>query len=208
MHCVADSCKIAKRFLKSHYCGESPYGNGPKDGCAIRAPKTPPENAHVIADYRCEWNDQTGQSRCKQLGQPSSAITVALRRELLRLGMQAVQLKSVYYRVWNSSSGGWSLAEATYSETHGSDLRLCEVLVLFKTPSELHIVHEVRFQKTDADAPTVTTWSPFDIADVNGDGKDEIVLEGDAYEDHWLEVFSVGDGLETKKIYGGLGYYL
>lgn len=63
------------------------------------------------------------------------------------------------------------------------------------------------FQKTDADVPQVTTWFPVDIADVDGDGQAEIVLEGDAYEDHWLEVFDIQDD-SFKTIFSGLGYYL
>jgi hypothetical protein len=34
-----------------------------------------------------------------------------------------------------------------------------------------------------------------------------VILVGDAYEDHWLEVISVHDG-SAKTIFSGLGYYL
>jgi hypothetical protein len=65
----------------------------------------------------------------------------------------------------------------------------------------------VQFQKTNADKPTVTTWFPMGIADVDGDGQLEIILEGDAYEDHWLEVDKMQGG-SFRKIFSGLGYYL
>ena len=39
------------------------------------------------------------------------------------------------------------------------------------------------------------------------DGQVDVVLVGDAYEDHWLEVISVGNGT-AKTIFSGLGYYL
>jgi len=42
---------------------------------------------------------------------------------------------------------------------------------------------------------------------VDGDGHMELILEGDAYEDHWFEVVSVKDG-SFKTIFSGLGYYL
>jgi hypothetical protein len=42
---------------------------------------------------------------------------------------------------------------------------------------------------------------------VDGDGREEIVLAGDEYENHWLEVVSVRDG-SCKTIFSGLGYYL
>jgi hypothetical protein len=45
------------------------------------------------------------------------------------------------------------------------------------------------------------------IADADGDGHLEIILEGDAYEDHWLEVDKMQAG-SFRKIFSGLGYYL
>ena len=63
------------------------------------------------------------------------------------------------------------------------------------------------FQKTDVERPAVTQWSPIDLADVDGDGQVDVVLRGDAYEDHWLEVVSVGQG-SSRTVFSGLGYYL
>jgi hypothetical protein len=40
------------------------------------------------------------------------------------------------------------------------------------------------------------------------DGHNEIILEGDAYEDHWIEVVTVGDDLSPKTVFSGLGYYV
>ena len=43
-----------------------------------------------------------------------------------------------------------------------------------------------------------------------GCGRDrhlEVVLEGDAYENHWFEVVRIHDG-SFKTIFTGLGYYL
>jgi hypothetical protein len=45
------------------------------------------------------------------------------------------------------------------------------------------------------------------LADADGDGRIEVILEGDAYEDHWLEVESIQDG-SSRTIFSGLGYYL
>ncbi|MGA7929563.1 MAG: hypothetical protein WCA20_26615 [Candidatus Sulfotelmatobacter sp.] len=52
----------------------------------------------------------------------------------------------------------------------------------------------MRFQRTDEDKPAVTTWSAMGLADRDGDGHIEVILEEDAYEDHWLEVDSIQDG--------------
>jgi hypothetical protein len=68
-------------------------------------------------------------------------------------------------------------------------------------------LRKVPFQKTDQDVPTVVEWVPLDLADANGDGTEDIILEGDAYEDHWLEVVSVM-GWSAETIFSGLGYYL
>jgi hypothetical protein len=45
------------------------------------------------------------------------------------------------------------------------------------------------------------------IADMDGDGELEIILEGDAYENHWLEVDKLQGGT-FRKVFSGLGYYL
>lgn len=38
--CTSAYCKKVKSFLKKHYCGESPAGNGPDDGCDLRNQRT------------------------------------------------------------------------------------------------------------------------------------------------------------------------
>ena len=69
------------------------------------------------------------------------------------------------------------------------------------------MLRQLPFQKTDMDVPTVTEWAPLDITDVIGNGHEDLVLEGDAYENHWLEVVSVRNG-SPETIFSGLGYYL
>ncbi|PYX96812.1 MAG: hypothetical protein DMG71_04720 [Acidobacteria bacterium] len=101
----------------------------------------------------------------------------------------------------------WSLAEADYYHSAGTDMTFCQVIVIIDKTSKVSVLRKVPFQKTDADVPTVTMWSPIDLADVNGDGRLDVILEGDAYENHWLEVDSVQDG-SSQTIFSGLGYYL
>ena len=48
------------------------------------------------------------------------------------------------------------------------------------------------YEEARGHAPMGTSWWPPGIADVDGDGKPNIVLEGDEDENHWLEVVSVG----------------
>ena len=81
------------------------------------------------------------------------------------------------------------------------------MIVIVDQNSHVSVLRKVRFQKTDADKNTVTTWSPIDLADVDGDGQIDVILQGDAYEDHWIEVDSVKDG-SSHTIFSGLGYYL
>jgi hypothetical protein len=88
-----------------------------------------------------------------------------------------------------------------------SDLELCEVILVVDESSHTIVLRKLTFQKTDVDVPTVTQWAPIDLADTDGDRREDIVLEGDAYENHWLEVISVRGG-SVKTIFSGLGYYL
>jgi hypothetical protein len=86
-------------------------------------------------------------------------------------------------------------------------MTLCQVIAIIDQNSHVSALRKVPFQKTDADTNTVTTWSPLHLADVNADGQIEIILEGDAYEDHWIEVIAIREEL-FRTIYSGLGYYL
>ena len=72
---------------------------------------------------------------------------------------------------------------------------ICEVIVLVNQNRQVHVLRELQLQKTDVDVPEVTTWSPIDLGDVDSDGHLEVVLEGDAYENHWFEVVRIHDGV-------------
>jgi hypothetical protein len=205
--CNSASCQKVKFFLKAHYCGESPFGNGPDDGCEIKAVRKPQTGVDVIADYNCEWNENKQAAQCEQHGQPSPAVRNILVGELQRLGLPVKADGQTYFTVWKSAHSGWSIAVAYYSGSARSDLELCEVIVMIDESSHALVLRKLPYQKTDVDVPIVTQWAPVDLADVNGDGHEDIVLEGDAYENHWLEVVSVRDG-SAKTIFSGLGYYL
>src|SRR6266850_2050002 len=69
--CTTPRCEKTKSFLKSHYCGESPFGNGPGDGCAIRVEKKRVPSTKLTVSYICTWNDTDGTSKCEQRGLPS-----------------------------------------------------------------------------------------------------------------------------------------
>jgi hypothetical protein len=202
--CTSARCLKAKSFVKAHYCG-APQGNGPDDSCEIRPPKRPGTDVNVVASFDCDWID--GVRKCQQHGQPSPSVRSILVGELQRLGLPAKATGQIYFTEWSSASSGWSLAVADYDHRTGADLALCEVLVIINQGSQVHVLRKVPFQKADADKNTVTTWSPIDLADANGDGHIDIILEGDSYEDHWLEVETVQDG-SSSTIFSGLGYYL
>jgi hypothetical protein len=202
--CTTAHCQKIKSFVKAHYCGEL-EGNGPDDGCTIRRPKKLGTGTKVAAAFECDWVE--GVRKCQQHEQPTSEVRVILMAELRRAGLPAKPSGQTYFNVWESASSGWSLAEAYYDRVIGDDFTLCQVIMIIDRSSHAHVLRKVRFQKTDVDKPMVTTWSLIDIADVDGDGRSEVILEGDAYEDHWLEVDSVRDG-SAQTIFSGLGYYL
>jgi len=202
--CTSARCRKIKAFVKAHYCG-APQGNGPDDSCEIRPPKKPGAHVKVAAGFDCSWIE--GARHCQQHGQPSPRVRSILIDELRGLGLPAKAAGQIYFTEWTSASSGWSLAAAHYDRLTGYDLTLCEVILVIDQDSQAHVLRKVSFQKADAEKNTVTTWSPIDLADVDGDGHIEVILEGDAYEDHWLEVDSVQDG-SSRTIFSGLGYYL
>lgn len=96
---------------------------------------------------------------------------------------------------------------ADYSHVTGDALYISEVVVLISPDSHVTVLRKLPFRKTDADVPDATEWSPVDIVDVDGDGQLDVVLEADAYEDHWLEVVTLRNG-SAVTLFSGLGYYL
>ena len=205
--CVDAQCRKIMSFLKAHYCSESPYGDGPEAGCQIKTPKGPRPGVDIVADFECEWSDTKGATDCKQHGEPSSHIRSVLTRELWRLGLPAKANGQTYFTTWRSTASGWSLAAAYYSRTAHSTVELCQVIVVIDQSSHVLVLRKLPFQKTDVERPAVTQWYPIDLADADGDGHADVILQGDAYEDHWLEVVSVGHGV-SRTVFSGLGYYL
>jgi len=206
--CTDARCKVIASYLKAHYCGESPFGEGPEDGCDLRVVgRKTSSTINALEDFVCDWDEKKEDYTCHQTGEPPATIRSILERELKRLGLPNDAKGKTIFKVWEAKQGGLLLAAATYSQIVGSNLEICQVIVTVDGNSKVLVLRELPFRKTDADVPDTTEWSPVDLADVDGCGKIEIVLEGDAYEDHWLEVISVHDGV-SKTIYSGLGYYL
>lgn len=201
--CTNSTCKKARNFVKAHYCAK-PVGNGPDDSCEIRIPKKP-SNVQVNASFSCDWPN--GVRKCTQYGQPTTELRQALVERLHQLGLPSNAPGQIRFTVWKPSTPHWLLAEAYYDHIVGESVTLCQILAIVNYDSKLSPIKEVPFQKTDANKNTVTTWSFLDLADVDGSGKLSLVLEGDAYEDHWVEVDKIG-GESVEVIFSGLGYYL
>jgi len=205
--CIDAHCQRIESFLRSHYCGETPYGDGPDGGCDIKIPKERSPGIDVLASFHCDWSDAKNGAECAQRGEPSAFVRNTLMRELRRLGLPAKTDRQPYFRVWKSTASSWSLAAAYYSRTVGLDLQLCQVIVLIDQGSHVHVLRKSPFQTTDVEHPAGTQWSPIDFADADGDGQVDIILLGEEYENHWLEVVSVGRG-PPRTVFSGLGYYL
>ena len=101
--------------MKKHYCSESPFGNGPDDGCDLRNRQKPGANVKIIADYNCEWNATKNATECKQQGQEPPELRKILVGELHRVGLPVNAPGEIYFTVWQSSRAHWSLAQAYYS---------------------------------------------------------------------------------------------
>jgi hypothetical protein len=128
-------------------------------------------------------------------------------QELRKLGLPAKAKGDTYIKDWVLKSSGWSIAGAYYSRLDGVDLEVCQVILTIDQDSHILVLRKVPFKKTDADVPEVTQWFPIDIADAEGDGHVDVILEADAYENHWFEVVSLRQG-SAKTVFSGLGYYL
>lgn len=203
--CTDERCRKAQAFLTAHYCGEMPFGNGPDEGCLIRRPEHPA--ADVVESARFEMPKEADGSEPRQMGQVPPDVRAVLLRELRQLGLPAGDDKHVYYTLWRSKSGGWSVAEAYYFRMLGDELALCQVIAISNHSSRWTALRKTPYIKADVDLLRTVTWSLIDAADVDGDGKPELLLQGDAYEDHWLEAVSLGhDSAIT--IFSGLGYWL
>jgi len=205
--CTDASCQQVRDFLKKHYCGESPMGNGPDDSCDLRERKKTGAEVKVIADYGCEWNESTNESECRQQGKVAPELRTILIRELQRLGVPSGAPGDTYFKVWVSDRASWSLVQAYYSHRIGSDIELCEIVAVVDKNAHVIVLKKLPLTKTNFDVPDVTDWDPIDLADTRGNGQVDVILVGDAYENHWLEVISVQNG-SARTVFSGLGYYL
>jgi hypothetical protein len=131
-----------------------------------------------------------------------------MREQLAAIGAPATAQRGIYYSIYQPSSAPWQLVDATYLRYKGDILTECQVLAVIGPDSVPHVLHKVSCAKNDVDKPVFTEWNLVDVADADGDGRVEIILEADAYEDHWLEVIRVGDDLKLETIFSGLGYWL
>jgi hypothetical protein len=205
--CTTASCKTIEAFVKKNYCGESPFGEGSDDSCDLRNSKRRSTNIKVIADYDCEWNEIKNESECKQQGQVNPELRTILVHQLEELGMPAKAPGEIYFNVWQPNRADWLVAQVDYSLRAGTEIELCEVVAVIYKNSRVTVLRKLPLKKTDIDVPDVTNWTLLDIADTRGNGQLDVILEGDAYEDHWFEVISVHhDSAET--IFSGLGYSL
>ncbi|HEV2398924.1 MAG TPA: hypothetical protein VGS27_18410 [Candidatus Sulfotelmatobacter sp.] len=206
--CTTVRCRKIKSFLRSHYCGKGPFGNGPEESCDTRGSKKPAgTGTEVTAQFFCSWDESAKASKCKQRGQPTNEERDVVLHQMRLLGLPKRGEDEVLFKVLRSTSG-LSVMQGVYDHLNGLELTFCEVIVAADATEGIHVLRRVRLRKAEnVDVVDFTTWSPVDIADTDGDGQLDIVLEGDAYEDHWFEVVTIEDG-SFKTIFSGLGYYL
>jgi hypothetical protein len=206
--CTSQECRAIQQYLKAHYCGRSPWGNGEGESCELRVPKAATRGFKTLASYHCDPEDTSRSYRCAQRGTVPAAVVEAMHGQLTAIGVPAAAQRGIYYSIYQPSSAPWKLVEATYLRYKGDILTECQVLAVLGTDSVPHVLHKASCTKNDVDKPVFTEWSLLDVADVNVDGRVEIILEGNAYEDHWLEVIRLREDLTPEIIYSGLGYWL
>lgn len=207
--CTTVRCKAIESYVRAHYCGASPARNGPDNGCELLPPKKQPAGVDVLARYHCTYNDQANQEHCVQLGQVPAELRRTLIAQLRNVGLPATATGGFAFTVWRYRSAGWIVADVSYSALAGSKVSLCQVIVRVDKDSHVLILRKCPLitMGADADTPDITEWTLVDVADIEHSGHPDIVLEGDAYEDHWFEVLSVHDG-KCETLFSGLGYWL
>ena len=160
----------------------------------------------MTAEYFCSWDESAKASKCKQRGQPTSEERDIVVQQMRLLGLPKGGEHEVRFKVLRSS--GLSVMQGAYDHLNGLELTFCEVVVVADANGGVHVLRKVKLRKAEnVDVVDFTTWSPVDIADTDGNGQLEVVLEGEAYEDHWFEVVSLQNG-SFKTVFSGLGYYL
>jgi hypothetical protein len=203
--CNDARCKKIQSFLKAHYCGESPFGNGPEESCRIIDPGEIDPSVDRIANYD-STREREGRV-FRQHGEAPSEIRKILIDELHKLGLPSEEDEYTYFTVWRSDSSGMYLAEAYHHHQEGYAITICKVILAIDNNGKVLVLRKVPFQKVGIDGFFVTIWSLLDLIDVDGDGYPDAVFKADNYESHWLEVDSIRNG-SAEKIYSGLGYYL
>ena len=205
--CTTRRCLQIKSYLKAHYCGELPYGNGPDDGCQIVDPRGEQPNVQAIAKWSCDFDTKTNEQVCRQQGQVSASIRRIVERQMEPLGLAPAHNSGLGFTVLKSTSAGWSVVEGNYYRLEGENATFCQVVLTVSDGGYVQVLRKHRCRKSNADVGEGTSWSALGIDDVDGDGAPDIVLEGDEYENHWLEVVSLRGG-SAQTIFSGLGYYL
>jgi len=151
--CTSASCQKIETFLRSKFCGASPFGNGPKNGCDTRYAKPLLTGVTILAAFDCETSVTDGRPKCRQRSEPSAAVRSILLRQMRQLGLPAQAEKEVYFTVWQPASAKWFLAAADYGEAKGSRLALCQVILVVNPGGRIQELRKVRFQNTNADKP-------------------------------------------------------
>jgi hypothetical protein len=155
--CTSASCQKIETFLRSKFCGASPFGNGPKNGCDTRYAKPLLTGVNVLAAFDCETSVTDGRPICRQRSEPSAAVRSILLRQMQRLGLPTKSEKDIFFTVWQPPSAKWFLAAADYGQANGGRLALCQVMVVVNPGGRVLALRKVQFQRTNADVPTVTT---------------------------------------------------
>ena len=145
--CTSARCRQIKSFLKSHYCGKSPFGNGPDDSCDTRVSKHPVRDTEVTADYACEWNESSKTSECKQRRQLASKDRNIVLREMRLLGLPKGSEQEVYFKGLKSPSG-LSVMEGSYDHVSGLELTFCEVILVDDANGGVRLLRKVRLPKS------------------------------------------------------------
>lgn len=184
-----------ERRLSAAYCSEDEWGN-----CQLRWPEEPPPR---VAAFDCVWDATV---KCTQTLAASPPLVGLARDELIKAGLPVGEPR-VFVEALRVRAD-WTVVHAYYHRVSGERMSIASVVLVLRDDGARVVLRMQRFTHTALDGPSaVRLHFVMDVRDVDGDGEAELVLNGEGYEAHWLEVFTLR-GEKWRLLFSGLGYSL
>lgn len=193
---VSQTPSALERKLRAAYCVEDDQVD-----CRLRGPEK--IAAERAAAFDCRWTDTVV---CTQTLAAPPALAAVAREELLKAGLPARE-ERVFVDALRVRPE-WTVVHAYHHAVSGERISVASVVLMVRDDGTRVVLRTQRFVRASLDGPSAAKLHfVLDVTDLDGDGAAELVLDGEAYEAHWLEVFTFREG-KWRASFSGLGYSL